>query len=81
MISFEEIEVGSVYTPIFKIYTTDNSQLITTDDCFLVVGKKKLAIHGSEKFRLEILFNDMKQILVFTKHLRTVKIIPIKILM
>ena len=76
MIHYNDLEIGAVYKPTIKIHTTDYSHEITTDSCFIVLGKREIQwVNKDIRCRLTIFYNDMKQILVMRHDMPLEKVV------
>ena len=63
--NYDEIEIGSLYKTTTPIYTSDYIHLISEDSCFTIISKNKMIYRGSTTIRIEIIFNELKQVILF----------------
>ena len=80
MIHYDEIEVGSVYSPTQRMNTTDYSHPMDIKTCFTVIDKGEISFFGKKRFRFEIIYNDLKQVILVSPIKDTLhsKMLPFK---
>lgn len=66
MIDFDDLEIGSVYTVTKPLYTSDYTHYLSDQICFIIVAKNKIKFRSATTVRIEIIFNDLKQVLLFS---------------